>query len=131
MYSKTIIVGRVGREPEMRYIADGTPVTDISVAVDSGYGEKKKTAWYRVTCWRKLAETVNEYCIKGQLVLVEGELQEPKPYESKDGTWRASLDLRADRVQFLSAGKGKGDKSEAPAEGAEVPEIESESDLPF
>jgi single-strand DNA-binding protein len=53
--------------------------------------------------WRRLAETCNQYLSKGQLVMVEGDVQEPKPYQGKDGTWRASLDVTARSVQFLSS----------------------------
>ena len=117
MYAKTTIVGRLGRDPEMRYTAEGTPVTSFSVAVDSGYGDKKRTTWYRVSAWRQLAEVCNQYLTKGRLVLAEGNLSEPKPYQGRDGQWRASLDLTAFTVKFLG-GKQEGGASQSDETGS-------------
>lgn len=107
-------MGRLGRDPEMRYTPDGTPVTNFSVATDKVWydddGKKhERTTWYRVTAWRRLAETCNQYLAKGRLVMVIGEMQEPKPYEGRDGIWRASLDLRADHVLFLGESRDSND----------------------
>ena len=111
MYPRTIIVGRAGNAPTMRYTPDGTPVTSLSVAINTGYGDKERTVWYRVTCWRKLAETVSQYVRKGELLLCEGELSEPRPYQSKgDGEWRASLDLTCYTVKVLSS---RGERQES------------------
>jgi len=68
--------------------------------------------WFRVNAWRRLAETCNQYLSKGRLVMVEGELAEPKPYQSRDGEWRASLDITARQVKFLG---GRSDSGGAPA----------------
>ena len=99
MYAKTTIIGHVGRDPEMRYLQDGTPVTAFSVATST---VKDKTVWYRVSAWRKQAESCNTYVKKGMLVAVEGSLQEPKAYQNKKGEWTASLELVAVNVKFLS-----------------------------
>lgn len=109
MYQKVTIVGRLGRDPEMKYTPQGTAVTEFSVATDAGYGDKKKTVWFRVTAWEKMAETCNAHLAKGRQVLVEGTLSEPKPFQAKNGEWRASLDLTAREVKFLGS---KGDKEE-------------------
>lgn len=108
MYQKVIIVGRLGRDPEMRYTPQGTPVTSFSVATDQRWTDQngqaqQRTVWFRVTAWRRLAETCHQYLAKGRLVMVEGTLREPQPYQGRDGTWRASLDLQATNVQFLGA----------------------------
>jgi single-strand DNA-binding protein len=108
MYQKLILVGNLGRDPEMRYTADGTPVTSFSVATsrrwtDQSGQQQERTVWFRVSAWRRLAETCNQYLSKGSRVLVEGELNEPRPYQSRDGEWRASLDVTARSVQFLSS----------------------------
>jgi single-strand DNA-binding protein len=107
MYQRLIIIGRLGRDPEMRYTQDGTPVTSFSVATDRRWTDQsgqqqEKTTWFRVSAWRKQAEICNQYLTKGRLVMVEGELSEPKPYQKKDGTYAASLDVRAINVKFLS-----------------------------
>lgn len=120
MYQKLIIIGRLGRDPEMRYTQDGTPVTSFSVATDRQWtdpsGQKqKKTTWFRVSAWRKQAEVCNQYLTKGKMVMVEGELSEPKPYQKRDGTYGANLELRAFAVKFLS---GREDGS-GPAAGAD------------
>ena len=112
MYHKIIIVGNLGRDPEMRYTADGTPVTNFSIAAnrrwntaDGGKGEE--TIWFRITAWRQLAETCNEYLKKGRQVLVEGRLIPdpntggPRVYQRRDGSWGASFEVRALTVKFL------------------------------
>ena len=125
MYHRTTIVGRAGNDPQMRYTPDGTPVTSLSVAVNTGYGDKQRTVWYRVSCWRKTAEAVNQYVKKGALLLCEGELSEPKPYQGKDGEWRASLDLVAYTVKFLSS------KTERQADSRESGGDGDEESIPF
>ena len=125
MYHRTIIVGRAGGDPQMRHTPDGTPVTSLSVAVNTGYGDKQRTVWYRVSCWRKTAEAVNQYVKKGALLLCEGELSEPKPYQGKDGEWRASLDLVAYTVKFLSS------KTERQADSREIGGDGDEESIPF
>lgn len=61
MYHTIILVGNVGRDPEMRYTPNGSAVTSFSVAVSDGFGDRKKTIWFRVSAWEKLAETTNTF----------------------------------------------------------------------
>ncbi len=108
MYQQIIIVGNLGRDPEMRFTPDGTPVTNMNVAVnrkwtDSNGEQHKRTTWFRVTAWRRLAETCNQYLAKGRLVMVVGERQEPKVWQGQDNEWRASLNVTARLVKFLSS----------------------------
>jgi len=113
MYQRLIIVGRLGRDPEVRYTPQGTAVTSFSVATDRTWtdqsGQKQeRTTWFRVSVWGKQAESCNQYLAKGRMVLVEGELSEPKPYQRKDNReWVASLDVRASNVRFLGGGSGQ------------------------
>lgn len=107
MYQKIIIIGRLGKDPEMRYTQDGTPVTSFSVATDRRWknaqgGAESKTTWFKVTAWRQLAETCNTYLKKGAMVMAEGELAEPRVYKRNDGEYSAGLDLTASTVKFLS-----------------------------
>jgi len=124
MYQKIIIIGRLGKDPEMRYTQGGDPVTTLSVATDRRWKDANgqamaKTTWFRVTAWRKMAELVNQYCKKGDLVMAEGELTEPKPYQANDGTWKASLDLTASAVKFLNSKRDQ--EGAAQVEDIEVP----------
>jgi single-strand DNA-binding protein len=112
MFARTEIIGNVGKEPEMRYTSSGTPVTSFSVATTEKWtnasGEKQeKTTWWRVTCWKGLAEITAQYVKKGMQVFVEGKV-EAAAYTDKEGNARASLELTASNVKFLGH---KGDSS--------------------
>jgi single-strand DNA-binding protein len=137
MYQKLFLIGRLGRDPEMRYTPDGTPVTSFSVATDRRWTDasgqqQQRTTWFRVTAWRKQAEICNQFLTKGRLVMVEGELSEPKPYQGRDGTWRASLDVTARSVQFLGGrSEGAGGGAAAPSDDGQISEITDEEDIPF
>ena len=136
MIHKTILIGRLGRDPEMRYTASGAAVTNISVAVGENWTDQQgvkqeKTIWYRVACWRKLAESVGKWCVKGQLVMVKGRMDIPKPYQGSDGEWRCSLKLTAYTVKFLSQGRSRdaagGNGGQQQAQGPAV----EEEEIPF
>ena len=106
-YQKTIIVGNLGGDPELRYMPNGTAVCNFSVAVNKSWtdagGEKhKKTTWFRVTAWGRQAETSSQYLSKGSAVLVEGEI-EASAYTNKSGEARASLELTA-RLSYHMTG---------------------------
>lgn len=132
MFQQTIIIGNLGRDPEMRFTGDGTPVTSFSVAVnrkwtsaDGSQGEK--TWWFRVTAWRRLAETCNQYLRKGSPVMVIGEI-DASAYMPRDGSEpRASLELTAQQVKFLPRGGSMGDESGVGMDYA----AQDEEDIPF
>jgi single-strand DNA-binding protein len=139
MYHKVIIVGNLGRDPEMRYTPDGTPVTSFSVATnrrwnrpDGSQGEE--TVWFRVTAWRRLAEVCNQYLQKGRQVLIEGRMKPdenggPRVWTGNDGVARASYEVTAETVKFLG-GRGEGAPSETPG-SPEEPPAEPEEEIPF
>lgn len=113
MYQKTIVVGNLGSEPEMRYMPDGTAVCNFSLAVNSRYNDRNgqpvdRTTWFRISVWGRAAEAANQYLLKGSKALVEGELQAdpntggPRIWQRRDGTAGASFELRANTVKFLS-----------------------------
>src|SRR5512136_2619540 len=113
MYQTVIIVGNVGRDPEMRYTPSGQAVTSFSVATNRQYtnnnGETvKETIWFRVSAWGKQAETCNQYLKKGSKVLVEGRLTAdaesggPRIWQGQKGTG-ASFEVSASMVRFLSS----------------------------
>lgn len=96
--NKVTLIGNLGRDPEMHYTPEGVPVTDFSLAVSDG--SKVETVWFRVSCWRNLAETINKHLKKGVQVYVEGRLR-PKQFEGKDGKSHSALDVVAEKVVFL------------------------------
>jgi single-strand DNA-binding protein len=108
-YQKLIIIGNLGRDPEMRYTVDGKPVTSFSVATSRKYNDNEETTWFRVSVWGNQAESCNQYLHKGSKVLVEGRLDPdkatgaPKVFQKKDGSWGASYEVFADTVRFLSS----------------------------
>ncbi len=135
-----ILVGNLGRDPEMRYTPSGQAVTNFSVAVNDGYtnsqGDKvDRTIWVRVTTWGKQAETCNQYLKKGRKVLVEGRLVPdpntggPRIWNRQDGTPSASFEVSASVVRFLSS-KGEGDGSSYSGGGGE-PMAESGGEEPI
>jgi single-strand DNA-binding protein len=138
MYQKTIVIGYLGRDPEMRYTPTGVPVTSFSVATSRRWtnqnGEQQdKTTWFRVTCWRKQAEFAAQYLKKGARVLVEGDI-DASAYTDREGSPRASLELTATNIRFMSsreenAGGGMGGGGGAPGGHDEFPT--HEDDLPF
>jgi len=131
MYQKLIIVGNVGRDPEMRFTPSGQGVTSFSVAVNNEYtsntGEKvSETTWFRVSAWGKQAEICNQYVKKGMRVLVEGRLTAdkatggPRVWES-NGEYKASFEVNSETVRFLSGKK----------EGSEQESKQAEEEFPF
>lgn len=126
MYHYTVIAGRLGRDPEMRYTPQGQQVTTLSVAVDDGYtdgaGQRvERTTWFRVSVWGKQAEACNQYLAKGRMVLVEGKVS-ARGYLDKSGQAAASLDMRASNVRFLDkADGGASAPAGAPAQDEAIP----------
>jgi single-strand DNA-binding protein len=121
-----IIVGNLGRDPEMRFMPNGDPVTNLSVASSRSYtnnqGQKvDETVWFRVSVFGKMAESCNTYLKKGSKVLVEGRLNAdknggPRVWTRQDGTPGASFEVTAQTVRFLSS-RGEGGASGEYGEG--------------
>jgi single-strand DNA-binding protein len=142
MYHKIVLVGNLGRDPEMRYTGDGTPVTNFSMATSEKWTgqdgqQQERTIWWRVSAWRRLAETCNQYLSKGSQVLVEGrvnpdpETGNPRTYTRNDGSVGASYEVTALMVKFLGR---RGDEAEVGAVRDEEvpPEAEmGEDSIPF
>lgn len=133
MYQQCTIIGNLGRDPEMRYTPDGTPVTSFTVAVNRKWTSAEgtpgeKTWWFKVTCWRKLAETTNQYLKKGRQVMVVGEI-DASAWTDQEGKPRATLELTARDVRFLGSPRedvGSGDMSVGQATPPQ-----GEEDIPF
>ncbi len=102
-YEKLTIVGNLGQDPELRYLQDGTAVTNLSVAVNRKRQGQKVTTWYRVSVFNIGAENVCKFLKKGSKVLVEGSSVRVSLYTAKDGKPAASLEVTAERVVFLDS----------------------------
>ncbi|MBA3019468.1 MAG: single-stranded DNA-binding protein [Proteobacteria bacterium] len=138
--NKVILIGRLGRDPEVRYTPDGAAVANFSIATseewkDKATGEKKeRTEWHRIVAFRKLGEICGEYLSKGKQVYVEGRLQ-TRSWE-KDGVTRYSTEIVASDVQFLG-GRDSANSDESPlssqASDTSVPSGSDkiDDDIPF
>jgi single-strand DNA-binding protein len=122
-YQKVIIVGNLGRDPEMRYTSDGTPVTTLNIATNrkwnNGDGTKgEETVWFRVSVWRRQAEIAAQYLSKGRQVMIEGRMTPdratggPRTFQAQDGSWRASYEMTADKIIFLQGGGDAGSSND-------------------
>jgi single-strand DNA-binding protein len=111
MINKVILIGNLGRDPELRNLPNGNAVVNLSLATterqkdkDGNWGDH--TEWHRVSCFGKMAENVARFTKKGSQVFVEGKLRTRK-YNDKDGVERYSTDILADNIRFLG-GRGEG-----------------------
>ena len=139
MFHKLILVGNLGRDPEMRYTPGGQAVTTLSVAsnrtyTDSSGNQVKQTIWFRVEVWGKQAESCHQYLRKGRPVLVEGRLNpddngNPRIWTAQDGTPRASFEVTAETVRFLGGGRDEGGAGGEESAVGQGPETEDE--IPF
>ncbi len=123
-FNKIVIVGYLGRDPEMRYTPQGTAVCNFSIATtekrkDKSGESQDVTTWFRVNAWGRLAEVANQFLTKGKQVYVEGRLRQDE-YTDRDGNKRQTLEVTASDIQFLgskSDGGGMGGGGvEGPAE---------------
>ena len=146
-FNKIILVGNLGRDPELRYTAQGTPVCSFSMATNERRKDRNgemqdQTTWFRITLWNRLAETASQYLQKGRQVYIEGRLR-VEEYIDRDGKPRHSLEVFATDMQFIgSRGSDEGGggtyerAASAGASGggggpAEAPGDLSDDDIPF
>jgi len=142
-FHTVIFAGNLGRDPEMRYTSAGQAVTSFSVAVNDDYtnnnGERiKRTIWIRVSAWGKQAESCNQYLKKGSKALVEGRLTAdaatggPRIWTGKEGSPRASFEVSAQTVRFLSSrSETEGGLGSAPTADEGMAPAVDEGDIPF
>ena len=136
--NKVILLGNLGRDPEVRFTQGGTPVANFTMATTDRWndpsGEKKeKTEWHRIVVWGKQAEIAGEYLKKGRPVFVEGSLQ-TREWTDRDGNKRYTTEVRAQRLQLLGRPDDRGGSGggAAPAEDAGEPAGSfAEDDIPF
>ena len=111
--NKVILVGNLGRDPEVRYLPSGDPVANITIATSSRYKSKtgemvEETEWHRVTFFGRLAEIASQYLKKGRPVYVEGRIKTRK-YTDKDGIEKYATDIIANEMQLLGGREGMGE----------------------
>ena len=119
--NQVILLGNLGRDPEVRYLPSGEPVANITIATSSRYKSKtgemvEETEWHRVTFFGRLAEIASQYLKKGRPVYVEGRIKTNK-YTDKNGVERYSTDIIASEMQLLSGGEGAGGPGPREVEG--------------
>lgn len=129
-YNKVILIGRLGRDPELRYTPSGTPVANFPLATSETYTDKngnkqEKTDWHKIVVWNNQAENVTKYLSKGRLALVEGSLQTRK-WTDNQGQDRYTTEIRAQRVVFLDS-QASVDSSESSTEENYGPAFPSEA----
>src|SRR2546426_4368099 len=122
-FNKIILVGNLGRDPELRYTPQGTPVCSFSLATnerrrDPKTGENNDvTTWFRVTLWRRQAEVASQYLTRGKPVYIEGRLR-VEEYTDRDGKLRHSLEVTGTDMQFIGGGRAEDTGGPAPQTAA-------------
>lgn len=140
MLNKIILMGRLGRDPEVRYTQSGTPVASFSLAVDRDFVDqamgRRPTDWIEVVAWNAKAKFAQQYFRKGQLAVVDGRLQ-IRDWTDKEGAKRRTAEVVADQIYFAGAktappSEGNADERSLPAQPAqEFMEQDDEGELPF
>lgn len=140
-FNKVILVGNLGRDPELRYTPQGTPVCSFSMATNERRKDKAgemqdQTTWFRVTLWGRQAETASQYLTKGRPVYIEGRLR-VEEWTDRDGKARHTLEVHATDMQFIGGGRGEQEppmERAATATGGGAPPEQtdiSDDDIPF
>ncbi len=112
MINKAIIVGRLGKDPEIRYTSSGTPVANFTIATDEKWTgqdgvKQSKTEWHNIVAWNRLAEICEQYLKKGKLVYVEGRIQ-TRSWDDRDGNKRYMTEIVANTMQMLGSRREEG-----------------------
>ena len=142
--NKVILVGRLGRDPELKYTASGTPFCRFSMATDDSWTDKgsgersERTELHNIVVWDKLAEICNNYLTKGRLVYIEGSLQ-TREWDDKEGVKRKTTEVRARDMVMLGGGGGGGEggggggprPSGGPSSGGDGGSAITDDDIPF
>ena len=117
MLNKVILIGRLGRDPETRYMPNGDAVCSFSLATDESWKDKNgqrqtRTEWHAINLYRKLAEIAGQYLKKGSLVYLEGKIQSRK-YTGKDGAERTAYEIIGNEMKMLGGGNDSGQQAQA------------------
>jgi len=145
--NKVILIGNLGRDPELRYTQNGQAVANFSIATTERFGGREggdpqeRTEWHRIVTWGKTAENCAQYLAKGRAVYIEGSLR-TRDWEDREGNKRQTTEISAQRVQFLGGARGGGAPGPSggspgggsagpPSGGSAPPEPGGGDDIPF
>lgn len=143
--NKVMLIGNLGKDPEVRYTAAGTAVASFSLATSEKFKNKngeweEKTEWHNITLWARLAEIAGEYLAKGKTVYIEGRLQTRK-WQDRDGKDRYTTEIVGEKMQMLSGkgdggrgeggGRQNGGRAESQEQAYEEPTFNPDDDIPF
>jgi single-strand DNA-binding protein len=132
--NKAILIGRLTRDPELRYTQGGTSVCSFSIANNRTYvsaGEKKEqVSYFNCVAWAKTGEVIAEYCKKGQRIGIEGRLQQ-RSYDDQEGKKRNIVEIVVDNFQFLSAPRESGGEAVVETPSSSAPEHSPNTENPF
>jgi len=130
MFQQVILVGRLGKEPEVKTTSGGKSVATFSVATTSGYGDREKVEWHNVVAWEKTADAVGQYLSKGSLVFVVGRTQ-TRSWD-KDGETKYRTEVVAEKVQFLDKKGESGTGNAKPTvKKPQAIQDDDSNDIPF
>jgi single-strand DNA-binding protein len=130
--NKVILIGNLGRDPELRYTQQGTAVANFTLATNENWTSRdgkreERTEWHRIVAWGKTAELCSQYLSKGRTVYIEGRLQ-TREWENKEGQKQKTTEIVAQSVQFLG---GRGEGGEGGRGGSGEPPPPADDDIPF
>jgi len=133
--NKVILIGNLGRDPEVKYTQSGTAVANLSVATNEVWTDKagqkqEKTEWHRVVVWGKQAQVLAEYMSKGKQVYVEGSLQ-TRSWDDRDGNKRTTTEIRANRILMMGRAEGARSEPEGPGPEVEMAPDATDEEVPF
>ncbi len=133
--NKVILVGNLGKDPEVRYLEGGTAVANFTVATSETYKDKngnkiEQTEWHNVVVWRGLAEIAEKYLRKGNQVYIEGRLR-TRAWDDKDGVKRYTTEIIADNMTMLGGKKEEQIVTPASTPAPQIPPVKDADDLPF
>lgn len=135
MLNKVILIGRLGRDPEVRYMPNGEAVCNFSVATSESWKDKngqhqESTEWHNITMYRKLAEIAGQYLKKGSQVYLEGKIQSRK-YQGKDGVERTAYDIIVNEMKMLGGNSQATQEQPKYPQGNAKPADDISDDVPF
>ncbi len=138
--NKVILIGNLGKDPEVRYTQSGTAVTNFSLATNEQFTKKDgnredRTEWHNIVAWGRTAELCSQYLSKGRQVYLEGRLQ-TREWEDREGNKRRTTEVVANTVQFLGnrgagGGGGGGGRPAGNEDGGQSPAPAADDDIPF